>query len=134
MESPMSAPSSIQAHNARPAAVWGSGGRDYERISHSIADAIDHCVGRLDPRPEERVLDVATGTGWAARQVAARGARVTGADIGADLIEAAKGIAASAGLAIDFQVGDAEKLAFPDASFDALISTFGVMFVSRPEA
>lgn len=124
----------IQAHNTRPAAVWGSGGRDYERISRSISDSIEHCVERLDPRPGERILDVGTGTGWTARQVAARGAKVTGVDIGADLIEAATTLASGAGLAIDFQVGDAEKLPFPDVSFDAVVSTVGVMFATRPEA
>jgi SAM-dependent methyltransferase len=77
---------------------------------------------------------VATGTGWTARRVAARGATVTGVDLGADLIEAAKTAAAEARLAIDFRVGDAEKLPFEDQSFDAIISTCGVMFVRDPDA
>jgi SAM-dependent methyltransferase len=73
---------------------------------------------------------VATGTGWAARRLAAHGAKVTGVDFGEGVIEAAKRIAPE----IDFQVGDAEALAFPDGSFDCVTSTFGVMFVARPEA
>lgn len=77
---------------------------------------------------------MATGTGWTARRVAARGASVVGLDLGADLIEAAKGLATEAGLTIDFRVGDAEKLPLDDGRFDAVISTCGVMFVSRPEA
>ena len=68
----------IQPHNARAAATWNAGGADYDRISHSIADSIEHCVTRLAPRAGEHVLDVATGTGWAARRVAERGAKVIG--------------------------------------------------------
>jgi ubiquinone/menaquinone biosynthesis C-methylase UbiE len=124
----------IQPQNRKAAATWNAGGQQYDRISHSIADSIEHCVICLAPRPGERVLDVATGTGWAARRVAARGAAVVGVDLGADLIEAAKAFAADAKLAIDFRVGDAEKLPFEDESFDLVISTCGVMFVRDPNA
>lgn len=123
----------IQLHNVRAAAIWDSGGSNYEQISASIADAIEHCVVRLEPKPGEQILDVATGTGWAARRVATRGARVTGIDIGCDLIDAARKNAAEARLDIDFQIADAEALPFENHSFDAAISTFGVMFVSKPE-
>ena len=125
---------SIQQHNQKAAAVWNSGGAHYEKISQTIADAIEHCVIRLNPQAQERILDVATGTGWAARRLAARGAQVTGVDIGADLIEAAKSRASDEQLKIDFQIGDAESLPFENKTFDAVISTFGVMFVSKPEA
>ena len=123
----------IQPHNLKAAATWGAGGLDYDKISQSIADSIEHCVTRLAPKPGERILDVATGTGWTARRMAARGAGVIGIDLGAELIAAAKTCAAEAGLKIDFQIGDAEALAFEDRSFDAVISTCGVMFVSQPE-
>ncbi len=123
----------IQPHNIKAAATWGAGGRNYDRISQSLSDSIEHCVVRLAPKPGERILDVATGTGWTARRIAARGASVIGVDLGAELIEAAKACAAEARLTIDFQVGDAEALPFEDQSFDAVISTFGVMFVSKPE-
>ncbi len=124
----------IQPHNVRAAATWGSAGRQYDRISQSIADAIEHCVIRLAPTSGERFLDVATGTGWAARRIAARGSSVIGIDLGADLIEAATAYAAEARVPIEFRVGDAEALPFEDHSFDAVISTFGVMFASKPEA
>jgi ubiquinone/menaquinone biosynthesis C-methylase UbiE len=124
----------IQPQNLKTAATWNAGGQHYDRISQTIADSIEHCVIRLAPRSGERVLDVATGTGWAARRVAARGATVTGVDLGADLIEAAKAAAAEARLTIDFRVGDGEKLPFEDQSFDAVISTCGVMFVRDPKA
>jgi SAM-dependent methyltransferase len=124
----------IQPHNIKAAATWNAGGQYYDRISQTIADSIEHCVIRLAPKPGEHVLDIATGTGWTARRIATRGAKVTGIDLGADLIEAAKAAAAEARLSIDFRVGGAEKLPFEDQSFDAVISTCGVMFVRHPEA
>jgi SAM-dependent methyltransferase len=126
--------SSIQPHNERPAAVWSSGGEAYEAISRQIGTALEHCVARLDPRPGERILDLATGTGWTSRLVARRGADVTGADIAGDLLAAATDRARKEGLAIEYRIADAERLPFSDQSFDGVVSTFGVMFASRPEA
>ena len=60
---------SIQPHNAKAAATWDAGGQHYDNISHTIADSIEHCLSRLAPMPGERVLDVATGTGWTARRL-----------------------------------------------------------------
>ena len=120
---------SVLAHNERAATTWGSGGRDYDHISEGVADALAHVVSRILPQPGERFLDVATGTGWTARLLASRGAAVTGVDIGSGVIEAAKALAPD----IDFRVGDAEALPFDENSFDAVTSTFGVMFVARPE-
>jgi len=122
----------IQPHNERTAAVWSSGGRDYEEIIRGVYDGIDAVVAGLAPRPGERILDVATGTGITARGCARRGAHVTGIDIAAGLLDAARTL--SDGLAIDYQLGDAEALPCADASFDAVVSTFGVMFVAKPEA
>ena len=124
----------IEQHNERPAAVWSAGGSNYDNISRGIADSIEHCVLRLNPRPGERILDLATGTGWTSRVVARRGAQVTGVDIASELLEAARGNALAANLPIEYQIGDAEKLPFEDGSFDAVVSTCGVMFASRPEA
>lgn len=124
----------IQPHNERPAAVWSSGGSDYCRISRGIADSLEHCVLRLDPKPGERILDVATGTGWTSRLAARRGAEVVGVDIASDLIAVAREKAMAEGLAIEYRTGDAEALPFGAGEFDAVVSTVGVMFVSRPEA
>lgn len=89
---------SVLARNERAAATRGSGGRDYERISELSADALRHVVDRLLPRPGERVLDVAAGTGWTARLLADCGAVVSAVDIGDGLIEAAKRMASTSGL------------------------------------
>jgi SAM-dependent methyltransferase len=125
---------SIEAHNQKPAATWSSGGGAYNEVSHQISSALEHCVVRLDPKPGEKVLDLATGTGWTSRLEARRGAKVTGADIAEDLLADARARAAAENLAIEYKIGDAEKLPFGGGEFDAVSSTFGVMFVSRPEA
>ena len=94
--------SSIQPHNEKPAGVWNSGGGRYDEISRGIADSIEHCVLRLDPKPGEKILDLATGTGWTSRLVAKRGAQVIGADISADLIAFATQRATEEGLSITY--------------------------------
>jgi SAM-dependent methyltransferase len=126
--------SPIQPHNERPAAVWSSGGAHYDAISRGIADSIEHGVLRLDPKPGERILDLSTGTGWTSRVVARHGATVIGVDIANDLLESARRRADAEGLRIEYRLGDAEGLPFEDGAFDAVISTYGVMFASRPEA
>ncbi len=64
---------------------------------------------RLNPRPGEKILDLATGTGWTSRVVARRGATVTGVDIAAGLLEAAERQAAAEQLPIRYLQGDAER-------------------------
>ena len=120
--------------NQKPASVWNSGGAGYDEISRGIADSIEHAVLRLSPQPGERILDLATGTGWTSRRVVRRGAKVVGVDLGEDLIRAAQERASAEGLEIEYRVGDAESLPFADGEFDAVISTCGIMFASRPEA
>jgi cyclopropane fatty-acyl-phospholipid synthase-like methyltransferase len=77
----------VLQENEQAANVWNSGGRHYDRISRQIADAIEHCVDRLGPQAGDNVLDVATGTGWTARRIAARGAKVTGVDISSTALD-----------------------------------------------
>ena len=50
--------SGIQPHNEKSASVWNSGGGRYDEISRGIADSIEHCVLRLDPKPGEKILDL----------------------------------------------------------------------------
>jgi SAM-dependent methyltransferase len=116
-----------------PSATWSSAGRAYDEISRGIADAIEHCINRLAPEQNARILDVATGTGWTARRLADRDFAVTAVDFAPEVVDAGKALAKARGLDIAFEQGDAEALAYPEASFDAVISTFGVMFVQRPE-
>jgi SAM-dependent methyltransferase len=126
----------VQPHNVKAQSVWNSPGGRYDDISRSIADAIEHAVERLQPKAGERILDLATGTGWGSRVIAQRfpGVKVTGADIADQMLEHARTQAAAMKLDIDVQHADAEKLPFADVSFDGVVSTFGVMFVGKPEA
>jgi ubiquinone/menaquinone biosynthesis C-methylase UbiE len=86
----------------------------------------------------ERVLDVACGTGLvafeAARLVGAAG-RVTGVDLSGKMVAAAQRRAADLGVAnATFQRMDAQKLEFPDASFDVVVCALGLMYVPEPVA
>jgi SAM-dependent methyltransferase len=120
----------VLAHNQPAAIMWGRGGRHYDHVSFAISDALAHTAQRLNARAGERVLDVATGTGWSARNVARTGAAVTGVDISDDLLAAAGERSAHLTPAIRFLRADAERLPFEKQAFDAVISTFGVMFAA----
>jgi ubiquinone/menaquinone biosynthesis C-methylase UbiE len=76
-----------------------------------------------------RVLDVACGPGYVAGASSRRGARALGVDFSSEMVEEAR----SRYPDVEFQEGDAEQLAFPDASFDAVVSNFGMLHLSRPE-
>ena len=111
---------------AKQSVMWGNG--PYERVSEHLTVAHDHLFRALPPQPDERWLDIATGTGEIARPAARAGAQVTGLDLAPELIETARAKAAAEDLEITFEVGDAEALPYEDASFDTVTSTFGVMF------
>lgn len=86
---------------------------------------------QIPMRPGHRVLDVACGTGIAARLAAPRVApsgKVTGIDLHNGMLAVARGRAAEAGLAIDWQEGDASSLPYADASFDVVICNQGLQF------
>src|SRR5512147_1812809 len=102
----------VQAHNQKAQSVWNSPAGRYDEISRSIADAIEHAVERLQPKPGERILDLATGTGWCSRVIAQRsgGAKVVGTDIADQLLEHARKAALTQGLDLTYQQADAEEL------------------------
>jgi SAM-dependent methyltransferase len=123
----------VLPHNSGSSAVWSAGGQAYDEISRGIADAIEHCINRLAPRFGEKILDLAAGTGWTSRRLADRGFNVTAVDFAADVVVAGARFAAQRNLSVAFEQGDAEALPYDDGAFDAVISTFGVMFASHPE-
>jgi SAM-dependent methyltransferase len=111
---------------ARQSVVWGCA--PWERVAETLAPLHDHLVAELTPDPEQRWLDVATGTGAVAIRAARAGADVTGLDLAPRLIETARRLAADEGHAIRFDVGDCEDLPYEDSTFDVVSSAVGVMF------
>jgi SAM-dependent methyltransferase len=116
----------------RQSAMWGNG--PYQRITETLGDIHELVIERLDPRPGDRWLDLACGTGAISERAAAAGANVTGVDLAPALIETAKERAREADLEIDYRVGDAENLDLPDGGFDKVSSTVGIMFAPDHEA
>lgn len=123
----------LRAHNEGPSQTWSSAGASYDEVSRGIMDAIEHSINRLNPKRGEKILDLATGTGWGARRLADRGFDVIASDFAHDVLAAGQRLADARNLSITFEHGDAEELKYSDASFDAILSTFGVMFVQKPE-
>jgi SAM-dependent methyltransferase len=118
----------VLAQYQTAATMWGRGGKHYDDVSFAVSDALAHAAQRLNAHAGERILDVATGTGWSARNVARTGCTVTGVDISQELLAAARELSGHVRPAIEFRQGDAECLPFEDGAFDGVISTFGVMF------
>lgn len=114
------------------ARMWGQPGKSYDGVSFGLSDTISHTVQALWPRAGERILDIGTGTGWAARLAAWRGASVTGVDIAPGMLSAAETLSAGLDPRPVFRQASAEALPFGEESFDAVISTYGVIFSSNP--
>jgi SAM-dependent methyltransferase len=90
-------------------------------------------VKRAGIRSGQHVLDVACGTGVVSVTAAQLGARVTGLDLTPELLERARENSRTGGLEIEWIEGDVEKLPFPDAAFDAVLSQYGHIFAPRPD-
>jgi SAM-dependent methyltransferase len=112
--------------------IWGAGA--FEEIADGAAPSHDALVGALGPRPGERWLDVATGTGPVALRAARAGADVTGLDVSPRMLETARRLAAAEGLQVRFDAGVAEELPYDDAAFDVVSSAQGVVFALDPRA
>jgi SAM-dependent methyltransferase len=111
---------------ANQAKAWSSA--PWEEAEYLLTPVHEHLVAVLEPRPGERWLDIATGSGAVALRAAEAGAWVTGVDLAPRQIEVARGRAADNGLHVSFEVGDAEQLPAEDASFDVVASSMGVIF------
>jgi ubiquinone/menaquinone biosynthesis C-methylase UbiE len=125
-EMTMNAPTDLNALKTRQMAAWASG--DYAVIGTTLQIVGEQLAEACDLRCDERVLDVAAGNGNATLAAARRGAKVTSTDYVASLLERGADRARAERLVVKFQAADAEALPFDDASFDAVLSTFGVMF------
>lgn len=116
----------IAAIKARQQMMWASGdfaviGTTLQLVGETLCEAADVDAG-------SRVLDVACGNGNAALAAAHRFCRVVGIDYVPALLDRARQRAEAERLSIEFLQADAEALPFPADSFDAALSTFGVMF------
>jgi SAM-dependent methyltransferase len=96
----------------------------YERFAERLQPAADRAVALAGVRPNDRVLDVCCGTGNAALAAARVGANADGVDLAERLVAVARERVPNA----SFSIGDATRLPFANATFDIVISVFGVIF------
>ena len=105
--------------------MWASG--HYDRVATEVIPRLGtRVVEAVGVTSDDLVLDVAAGAGNAAVPAARAGARVVASDLTPELLEI--GRVANPGLDIEWQAADAEALPWPDASYDVVLSTVGVMF------
>lgn len=121
----------IAALKARLKATWMDG--DYDTFSRYLESSAAEFLDRLAIAPGASLLDVACGSGQLALMAARRGVVATGVDIATNLVETARRRAATEGLEVRFDEGDAEDLPYDSASFDVVASVYGAMFAPRPE-
>jgi demethylmenaquinone methyltransferase/2-methoxy-6-polyprenyl-1,4-benzoquinol methylase len=116
--------------------VFSSVARRYDVMNDLMSGGMhrlwkERFVNRVKPRAGEDILDMAGGTGDIAFRMAKRGARVTVADINADMLEVGKERAERRTLTgLAWRVENAEALSFADASFDAYTIVFGIRNVT----
>jgi ubiquinone/menaquinone biosynthesis C-methylase UbiE len=121
----------LAAIKARQQVVWSTG--DYAAIGTTLQIVGENLCEALDLRAGSRVLDVAAGNGNATLAAARRFCEVVSTDYVAAWLASGRARADAEGLSVRFQEADAEDLPFADASFDVVLSTFGVMFTPAQE-
>src|SRR5439155_18077771 len=104
-------------------------GRYHDQFSRLTLQAIEPLLDAAGVASGMRVLDVATGPGYACAAAARRGARPVGIDFSETMVAEARG--RNPGL--EFRTGDAEGLAFRDAEFEAVVCNFGMLHFAEPE-
>jgi len=123
---PNAAPADLTAVKTRQQGAWSSG--DYAIVGTTLQIVGEELCETLDLRAGQRVLDVAAGNGNISLAAARRWCKVVSTDYVPALLERGRERAAAERLDIEFKQADAEALPFADASFDIVVSTFGVMF------
>jgi ubiquinone/menaquinone biosynthesis C-methylase UbiE len=125
---PASTQPDLTAVKTRQQGAWSSG--DYAVVGTTLQIVGETLCEALDLRAGQKVLDVAAGNGNVTLAAARRWCEVVSTDYVPALLERGGERAAAERLAVEFREADAEALPFPDASFDAVVSTFGVMFTA----
>jgi ubiquinone/menaquinone biosynthesis C-methylase UbiE len=115
----------------RQKAAWSSG--DYAVVGTTLQIVGEELCEALDLRAGHKVLDVAAGNGNVSLAAARRWCDVVSTDYVPSLLERGRARAAADGLTIEFRESDAEALPFADGTFDAVVSTFGVMFTPNQD-
>jgi ubiquinone/menaquinone biosynthesis C-methylase UbiE len=110
---------------------WAAG--DVSITARPMVGVAETLCESVELHAGHKVLDVATGTGNVALGAARRYCEVTGIDYTPALLEDARQRAAAERLTLTLLEADAEHLPFPDASFDVVLSAFGVMFAPDQE-
>lgn len=121
----------LTAVKNRQQVAWSTG--NYAVVGTTVQIVGETLCEALDLRSGAHVLDVAAGNGNATLAAARRWCDVTSTDYVGSLLEAGRIRALAEGHAIKFQEADAENLPFETASFDVVMSTFGVMFTPNQE-
>lgn len=121
----------LAAVKARQQGAWSAG--DYAVVGTTLQIVGEQLCEALDIHAGQRVLDVAAGNGNVALAAARRWCDVVATDYVPALLERARERATADRVQIEFQTADAEALPFDDADFDAVVSTFGVMFTPDQE-
>jgi ubiquinone/menaquinone biosynthesis C-methylase UbiE len=119
----------LTAVKAKQQATWASG--DYAVVGTTLQIVGENLCEAVDLRSSQRVLDVAAGNGNATLAAARRFADVISTDYVGALLERGRERARADRLPVEFREADAENLPFTDASFDVVLSTFGVMFTAN---
>ena len=124
---PVAGPATDAANlKSRQQAMWASG--DFAVIGNTLQIVGEELCEALDIRSNQRVLDVAAGSGNAALAAARRWCDVTACDYVPALLDRARERAIAERLPLKTEIADAEALPFKDGDFDVVISTFGAMF------
>jgi len=121
----------LSAVKQRQHGAWSSG--DYAVVGTTLQIVGEQLCEALDLRPGSRVLDVAAGNGNVTLAAARRWCDVTSTDYVPALLERGEARAQAEGWTIEFKQADAEALPFTKGSFDAVVSTFGVMFTPNQD-